>query len=69
MEEIKKRLLQVSMASIFGQAVVMGANINLPGTIQMIKDQLKDNRELVTDIIGSDCVGLIEAAPMTQNPC
>jgi len=59
--EIRERLLNVSLSTIFGQSVVMGANTDLNSTIDMIKSQAKDNFQLVADIIGEETLGMIEA--------
>ena len=58
--EIRSRLLNVSLATIFGQSVSLGAANDLNGTIDMVREQAKDNRVLVADIVGETTLLLIE---------
>jgi hypothetical protein len=58
--EIRERLLNVSMSTVFGQSIVAGVNTNLNAVIDMIRDQARDNRVLVADIVGETTLLLID---------
>ena len=58
--ELTQALQSLPGESVFVQAIREEAATNLDGVVQMIKDQLKDNRTLVIDIIGETAVTLIE---------
>lgn len=58
--EIQKELLALKDQSIFAEAIRMGAETDLIGTIKMIISQAKDNRALVSKIIGENLLSKIE---------
>lgn len=60
MYEIQKELLALKDQSIFAEAIRIGAGTDLIGTIKMIISQAKDNRALVSKIIGENLLSKIE---------
>ena len=59
-DKLTHALQSIPGDSVFVQSIREEAATNLPAVVQMIKDQLKDNRTLVIDIIGETAVTLIE---------
>jgi negative regulator of replication initiation len=51
---LRKKLMTVSDNSVIGMAIRMGAENNLEATKKMIKDQINDNAEMMTELLGSD---------------
>jgi glycerol-3-phosphate O-acyltransferase len=51
---LRKKLMTVSDNSVIGMAIRMGAEKNLEATKKMIKDQINDNAEMMTELLGSD---------------
>jgi len=52
--EIRQQLQTLPGGSIFAQAIRNGVQVDLNGTIGMIKSQAADNYTLVADIVGED---------------
>lgn len=61
MTEIQKELLALKDQSIFAEAIRMGAETDLIGTIKMIISKARDNRSLVSKIIGEPLLKKIES--------
>ena len=59
--EIRERLMNISLSTVFGQSIVQGVQVSINDTIEMILSQSKDNRQLVSDIIGEETLLLIES--------
>ena len=59
MTELRQRLANLTGNSLFAQAIRIGAEIDLPGTVDMIRSQYNDNPELVTEIVGKDTIEMI----------
>ena len=59
MTELRQRLANLTGNSLFAQAIRNGAEIDLPGTVDMIRSQYNDNPELVTEIVGKDTIEMI----------
>lgn len=53
-DELTRELLSIPHDSLLAEAIRAEAATNLDGVVQMIKDQLQDNRALVIDIIGGE---------------
>lgn len=60
-DEIQSKLLTLEGYSVFAISVRMAAKNDLPGCLQMIREQAKDNRELVENIIGKELLKEIES--------
>lgn len=58
--EIKYSLMSIPPSSVFAQAIIKGAEHNIDSVMQMIFDQSKDNRQLVSDIVGENLLSEIE---------
>jgi hypothetical protein len=58
--EIRERLLNIALNSIFAESIISGIETDFNGTIDMIVSQSKDNRKLVSDIISEETLLLIE---------
>lgn len=65
--EIYDRLKRVSDLTIFGTAVRGGIETDLQGTIEMIVSQAKDNRTIVSGIVGEGTLMLIETYAYETN--
>jgi hypothetical protein len=59
--EIRERLMNISLSTVFGQSIVQGVQVSINDTIEMILSQAQDNRQLVSDIVGEETLQLIES--------
>lgn len=61
MFSIQSKLLTLEGDSVFAISVRMAAKNDLEGCLKMIREQAKDNRELVEKIIGEELLKEIES--------
>jgi len=60
LNEIQKELLSLTDPSIWAKSIRAGAKEDYTGCIKMIISQAKDNRKLVSKIIGEELLSKIE---------